>query len=83
MHDVRAQEVGKFLDGALDEHSNAGVKVGNIGFEGIDVLEDDFNLFHGKVLCEVGQAHRCAQEAEPDMSSVGVVVVAVAFLETE
>ena len=64
MHDVRAQYVGNFLDDALDEHLKAGVKVGNIGFQGIYVLADDLNLFHGKSLCEVGRSHRCAQELE-------------------
>ena len=40
------------------------VEVGNNGFQGIDVLADDLNLFHEKGLCKVGRAHRCAQESE-------------------
>ena len=64
MHDIRAQEVRKFLDGALDGDSKVGVEVGDIGFQSIDVLSDDLNLFHEKGLCKVGQDHRCAQESE-------------------
>ena len=52
------------LDRALDEYLKAGVEVGNIGIQSLDVLVDDFNLFHGKSLCKFGQTHRCAQETK-------------------
>ena len=63
-HDVRAQEVGIFLDGALDEHSKADVEVGNIGFQYSDVLTDCLSLFHEQSLCKVSRAHWGAQESE-------------------
>ena len=64
MQDIGAQEVGKFLDGALDEHLKAGVEVGDIGLQRSDVPTDCLNLFHEESLFEVGRSHRGAQESE-------------------
>ena len=83
MNDVRAREVGNLLDGALDEHLEAGVEVGNIGLQGLDVLADDFNMFHGKILCKTGQTHRCPKSRKREMSSMGVVVAEATFSVTE
>ena len=83
MHDIHTQEVGKFLDGALDEHSKAGVEVGDIGFQSIDVLTDDLNLLHEKGLCEVDEPTGVPKSRKPEVSSVEVAVAEVAFLVTE
>ena len=64
MHDVRVQEVGEFLDGALDEHSKVDVEVRNIDFQCSDVPTDCLNLLHEESLCKVGRAHWGAQELE-------------------
>ena len=61
VHDIRAQEVGKFLDGALDEHSMADVEVEDIGFQRSDVLMDSLDFLHEEGLCKVSRAHMGAQ----------------------
>ena len=62
VHDICAQEEGKFLDGALDKHLKAGVEVGEVGFQSSDVPTDTIYLLHEKFLCKIGRAHRGAQE---------------------
>ena len=71
------------MNGALDGHSKAGVKVGNIGFQGIDVLADNLDLFHEKASVKLAKPTGVPKRRKPDVSLVGVVVVEVAFLETE
>ena len=60
MHDISAQEVGEFLGGALNEHSKAGVEVGDACFQSSDVVIYFRYLFHKEFLCELSRANRCA-----------------------
>ena len=52
MHDVHTQEMEEILDDALDEHSKAGVEVGDTGFQCSDVPMGCLNLFYEESLCE-------------------------------